>query len=238
MDGDTSFLGRMDLLQQRLSNWKAQSEGSAVNGPIARSFVGLKQFSRRNVERKISESKERSVVESLTSKASNPSGLSGTLSGFSRSSSKTSMSRSPKNFVSILPSAREWLQSDTQPVKPVNETQNSEPSTSKTPEIVKNEWQRSRNKLIEGSPSRRLRIRSPTRAGQSPTSRSRDFSEENRFCMGTDVLSSETIDNPRVERNVAFEDEAAKKATTLSFEARIQALQDKAAGLPTTVREA
>ncbi|CAK9112890.1 unnamed protein product [Durusdinium trenchii] len=121
-----------------------------------------------------------------------------------------------------LLSGREWLPEE-KIERAELDVEGAKAGNSRPSEIVRNEWQRSRNKLIDGSPSRRLRVRSPKRAvlsGLSP-SRSRDVSE-NPFCM-----ASETIDNPAAANKDSF-----LQGDVLSFEERIQALQEKASGLP------
>ena len=90
-------------------------------------------------------------------------------------------SRSSKALVSILPySAKDWL-NDEAKVSQVSQTERTlKPSGERVeapqpPELAKNEWQRSRNKLIDGSPSRRSRVesKSPKRTNPSlsPSSR-------------------------------------------------------------------
>ena len=148
-------------------------------------------------------------------------------------------SRSPsKALVSILPySAKDWL-NDEAKVSQVSQTERTFEAP-QPPELAKNEWQRSRNKLIDGSPSRRRRVesKSPKRTNPSlsPSSRrsnrSRDaLSPENSpFQMDgpSEVRFSETLKNPS-EDTKGFED----SQVISSFESRIQALQQKARGLP------
>ena len=157
-------------------------------------------------------------------------------------------SRSSKALVSILPySAKDWLNDEAKvsQVSQVSQTERTlKPSGERVeapqpPELAKNEWQRSRNKLIDGSPSRRSRVesKSPKRTNPSlsPSSRrsnrSRDaLSPENSpFQMDgpSEVRFSETLKNPS-EDTKGFED----SQVISSFESRIQALQQKARGLP------
>eukprot|EP00438_Fugacium_kawagutii_P025067 Skav209516 [mRNA] locus=scaffold2767:285060:286113:- [translate_table: standard] len=248
------FLGRMDKLRQQLNEWKSvqpnrstsqslanrsgrsqSSRGSLKglgDGKIARSFVNLRQHTETpssgsrfwNTSRGSQDAKTR--VESPILKPS------------TRGSRPASRSPS-KALVSILPySAKDWLNDDEKESELAKATQNETTLKSETPEpsikLVKNEWQRSRNKLIDGSPSRRRRVeskspkRSHTSPSLSPSSRRSNRSvifTENPFQMpegSTEASLSETLKHPSLRSNEDSQD----------FESRIRALQQKAGALP------
>eukprot|EP00435_Cladocopium_sp_Y103_P072828 s93_g41.t1 len=263
-DRDLSvFMGRMDKLCQRLSDWKSatpqRSQSRSTSQSLANRSGQLSQLSGQLSGQGLA----RSFVKlRQTETASNGSRLWNTggsqegacvdrESSILKPSTRGRPSRSPrKALVSILPySAKDWLNdeakvSQVSQLFQVSQTERTlKPSLERVEapqpsELPGNEWQRSRNKLIDGSPSRRRRVesKSPKRISPSlsPSSRrsnrSRDaLSPENPLQTDrpSEVRSFETLKNPS-EDTKGSEDSQVNS----SFESRIQALQQKARGLP------
>lgn len=170
-------------------------------------------------------------------------------------SSRSRPSRSPsKSLVSILPhSATDWLneaklrREEVKEVEAFKPTQRIEgPCDSRAshgngtsePFDIKTDWQRSRNKLMDGSPSRRRRVesKSPKRTPRSA------LSPSSRTSRGMDPLSSDPfhMDRPSEvkfsamdpDRKGSKDSQATIATINSSFESRISALQQKASGLP------
>ena len=162
-------------------------------------------------------------------------------------------SRSPsKSLVSILPhSATDWLneaklrrdevKAEIEAFKPTRRIEGprdgraSRGNGTSEPFDVKTEWQRSRNKLMDGSPSRRRRVesKSPKRTPRSA------LSPSSRTSRGIDPLSSDPfhMDRPSEVKFSAMDPgrKGSKDSQAMinsSFESRISALQQKASGLP------
>lgn len=266
-DHDLSvFMGRMDKLCQRLSDWKSAMPQRSQSRSTSQSLANrsrqlsshLRQLEGQGLARSFVKLRQQTETPSSGSRLWNNGGSQeGTKARVERAETpilklstrgSPPASRSSKALVSILPySAKDWLNDEAKvsQVSQVSQTERTlKPSGERVeapqpPELAKNEWQRSRNKLIDGSPSRRSRVesKSPKRTNPSlsPSSRrsnrSRDaLSPENSpFQMDgpSEVRFSETLKNPS-EDTKGFED----SQVISSFESRIQALQQKARGLP------
>lgn len=152
-------------------------------------------------------------------------------------------SRSPsKALVSILPySAKDWLNDEAKvsQVSQISQVSQTERTLKPSGERVGAPQPPELDKLIDGSPSRRrcVESKSPKRTNPSlsPSSRRSNrsgdalFPENSPFQMDgpSEVRFSETLKNPS-EDTKGFED----SQVISSFESRIQALQQKARGLP------
>eukprot|EP00434_Breviolum_minutum_P017934 symbB.v1.2.015816.t1/scaffold1192.1/size132829/7 len=231
----------------QLSHLSQRSQ--ALSGSLARSLMTLR--SATETSRRWNTSRPTDTVEGGTA------GTAGTMEVTRESplkpSTRSRPSRSPsKSLVSILPhSATDWLneaklrreevKAEVEAFKPTRRTEGpcdgraSHGNGTREPFDVKTDWQRSRNKLMDGSPSRRRRVesKSPKRTPRSA------LSPSSRTSRGMDPLSSDPfhMDRPSEVKFSAMDPDRkgskdSQATINSSFESRISALQQKASGLP------
>ena len=241
--------GQLSHLSQRSQALSPGASHRSESGSLARSLMTLR--SATETSRRWNTSRPTDTVEGGTA------GTAGTVEVTRESplkpSTRSRPSRSPsKSLVSILPhSATDWLndaklrreevKAEVDAFKPTRRIEGpcdgraSHGKGTSEPFDVKTDWQRSRNKLMDGSPSRRRRVesKSPKRTPRSA------LSPSSRTSHGMDPLSSDPfhMDRPSEVKFSAMDPDRkgskdSQATINSSFESRISALQQKASGLP------